>query len=103
MEPLRPSAVRYIRLGPAGAWLDRCIREGIIELGLGAAPHELAAAGLWEEIQTMLVQTEGWCAPMAQEAVEDLRDFHELGRTACGLASAAGGPGGTWPTPKCSP
>ena len=79
MERLTPSAVRYVRLGPAGAWLDRCISEGTIELGLGRAPHELAAAGHWDVIETTLVQAEGWCAPMAQEAIEDLRDFYELG------------------------
>ena len=79
MERLRPSAVRYIRLGPGGAWLDRCLAEGVIELNLRAAPHDLAAAGQWKTIEQHLITEEGWCARAAQDAVAELTDFYTLG------------------------
>jgi hypothetical protein len=44
-EPVRATAARYIKLGEAGEWAERCIGEGTLRLGYYEAPHEAALRG----------------------------------------------------------
>lgn len=78
---LAPSAVRYIKLGPSGAWLRRCLAEGVLELGHRAVPHALAAAGDWEAIERGLV-AEGRTSGKAADFTREVRDFYTLGTDA---------------------
>ena len=78
MEFLKPSAVRYIKLGPGGAWLDRCLAEGLIELGYSAVPHDTAAAGAWHLAEEALV-ADGRSAGKAKSFIREVRDFYTQG------------------------
>lgn len=51
---IRPSAVRYIKLGEKGALADTCIRQDIVVLQHIEVPHELAASGNWDAVRGLL-------------------------------------------------
>ncbi|MDB5446979.1 MAG: hypothetical protein JWQ97_2296 [Phenylobacterium sp.] len=78
MQHLTPSAVRYIKLGPGGSWLERCLSDGLVELGYHGIPHELAAAGRWEQLEQQLVG-EGRSPGKAKSFIREVRDFYTLG------------------------
>jgi len=78
LDRLHPTAVRYIKLGPSGAWLPRCIEEGIIEFGHGAVPHEVAAEATRAELAQMFFE-EGRTASKATDFAREIADFYELG------------------------
>jgi hypothetical protein len=40
-EPIAEIPVRYIKLGPGGAWAKRCIAAGVMEYSPRAIPAEL--------------------------------------------------------------
>lgn len=50
-DPIRPSEVRYIKLGPNNLWFDDCLEQGRIDLGHSGVPHETARAGDWEGVR----------------------------------------------------
>lgn len=70
--------VRYIKLGPSGSWLRRCLSNGVIELGHGAIPHEIALAGNWDEAE-QLYRAGGTTPGKAKDFVREIRDFYTLG------------------------
>ncbi|THD64448.1 hypothetical protein [Phenylobacterium sp.] len=78
MQILQPSAVRYIKLGPGGAWLERCLAEGLVELGYENVPHELATAGRWDLAEQSLV-AEGRSPGKAKSFIREVRDFYAQG------------------------
>ncbi|XBQ17392.1 MAG: hypothetical protein ABL308_05800 [Oceanicaulis sp.] len=43
--PITATVVRYIKLGPGGAWAERAIAEGKLVLDFREVPHEVAASG----------------------------------------------------------
>lgn len=50
---IRPTAVRYIKLGHAGDWEHECIEKGIIRFGFGSSTRErypLCRAARWGEL-----------------------------------------------------
>jgi hypothetical protein len=50
---IRPSQVRYIKLGEAGRWDKECIAKGIVRFGFGSAKptrFALSSAGKWSEL-----------------------------------------------------
>jgi hypothetical protein len=51
----------------------------LIELGHGGVPHELAAAGRWEEIEKLLVERDGRTPGKAKDFTREVRDFYTLG------------------------
>lgn len=78
MDQLHPAAVRYIKLGPSGAWLRRCIEDGIVEFGHAAVPHAVAAAASRTELAKTFVE-EGRSASKATDFAREIADFYELG------------------------
>ena len=78
MQTLQPSAVRYIKLGPGGAWLDRCLSEGLIKLGYENVPHDVATAGRWDLAEQGLL-AEGRSLGKAKSFVREVRDFYTQG------------------------
>lgn len=53
MQEIRPSAVRYIKLGSEGAWLDRCLAEDLLQFSDTVVPHDVARAGDWKEAERL--------------------------------------------------
>jgi len=78
MKRVAASAVRYIKLGPSGAWLDRCLSEGVIELSHRAITHDLAATGDWPTVEAAY-RAAGRSPSKAKDFLRELRDFYTLG------------------------
>lgn len=79
VQLLETANIRYIKLGESGAWLSRCIEQGVIELGYSSVPHELAGAGDWPAITKLLIERDGRKASKANSFVREVRDFYTLG------------------------
>ena len=78
MDPIDPAHVRYIKLGPGGRWMERCIAEGVIELGHGAIPHEIAGSRDWAAAEAIWT-AEGRTPGKVTDFCRELRDFYTLG------------------------
>jgi predicted phage terminase large subunit-like protein len=50
--PIAPGAVRYIKLGKAGAYERDCIESGVVRLGFHFIPHEAGIAGDLDAMKT---------------------------------------------------
>ncbi len=83
------SAARYIKLGPSGAWVERCLREGVIELDHNEVSHALAEAGDWEGVRQVLKGL-GRGAGKVTDFTRELRDFYTLPDTALWVTVARG-------------
>ncbi len=79
--------VRYIKLGPSGAWFDRCRRDGLIEVGHAAVPHTLAADGDWTEVRAAFAAHN---STKASDFTRELRDFYTLPADAIWITMADG-------------
>lgn len=84
-----PTDIRYIKLGPGGAWVDRCLKEGIIEFGHSAIPHGIAASGDWDEVRTRFLAA-GAPSSKASDFTRELRDFFTLPETTLWITTARG-------------
>lgn len=76
MDRLSPTAVRYIKLGPGGEWLRRCLADGMIEFGHASVPHALAAAGDWPAVEALLRQDR--TPSKASDFLREVKDFYQL-------------------------
>ncbi len=87
--PVAPADVRYIKLGPSGAWVDRCLDESALELGHNGVPFELTSAGDWDAVRTHFLAL-GATLSKASDFTRELRDFHTLPETALWITTARG-------------
>lgn len=78
LEQVRPSVVRYIKLGPGGAWLRRCVQDGFLELGHGAIPHDVAAQSSREGL-ARYIEAQGRAPGKAKDFAREIADFYQLG------------------------
>ena len=78
MTEFNPGEVRYIKLGPGGAWAREAIASGTLPFGYRQIGHTNCAAGDWNAVREDLIAT-GWKKGSASRALSELRDFHELG------------------------
>jgi hypothetical protein len=88
-QRIAPGEVRYIKLGPGGAWVDRCLRDGVIEFGHHSIPHELAKAGDWARVRASFLEG-GLSASKASDFTRELRDFHSLPASTLWITIARG-------------
>jgi hypothetical protein len=79
LATVRPDQVRYIKLGPGGAWFERCLRDGLVELGHPNVPHDLAATGDWDAVRAAVA---AYNPGKASDFTRELRDFYTLPETA---------------------
>ena len=86
---IAPSDVRYIKLGPGGAWVERCLEQGLIEIGHNGVPHEMAAAGDWDAVRGHFLAA-GMGPGKAADFARELRDFYTLPTTALWVTMARG-------------
>lgn len=89
LHSIRPSTVRYIKLGPGGAWFERCRREGLIEFGHSSVPHEIAARRDRTELEQLL-QAQGRTPAKAKDFAREILDFYGLGEDALWITIEAG-------------
>jgi hypothetical protein len=88
-DALRPSAIRYIKLGPGGRWARTCLDEGELHLGHAAVPHDLALTGEREAIRQHLLAT-GLRGGVAASFAREVADFHTLGAGCLWITFAEG-------------
>ena len=82
MAPLAPSTVRYIKLGPGGAWAKACLADGVIRFGSPDEPHAECLAGDWDAARAALAQDRRRSPGEVSQVLRELRDFYKL-PTAC--------------------
>ena len=89
MTEYDPKAVRYIKLGPGGAWARDAIATGMLPFSYRMVDHDLCAAGDWDDVRDCLV-AEGWKAGSARRGANEIRDFYELGEDCLWVTFADG-------------
>ncbi len=80
-DPIKPSAVRYIKLGSKGSWLKDCVRLGRVALGHDETPHDLALAGEWAGVAAD-ARARGRSPATASQDAREVRDFYALDENA---------------------
>ncbi len=86
---IKPAAVRYIKLGPDGAFARPCIDAGVVALAFDAIPCDLCGAGDWDSVRQLFLD-EGKSSAKANDHVRELRAFYELGADALWVTFAEG-------------
>jgi hypothetical protein len=78
LEPIRPTAVRYIKLGRGGRWVNASLDHGEVHFGYKRIPHEVALRGDWKAVHNAVragVRTEG----KAKDQTREIQAFYEKG------------------------
>lgn len=78
-QTIKPTQVRYIKLGEAGLWEKECLEKGIIRFGFGSATEErypLCMAGKWEELTKSFI-SEGKSKGTVSRFTRETRLFFE--------------------------
>lgn len=78
LQPISPKNVRFIKLGPGGAWEQPCIEEGTIRLGY-EGNHQDSLAGNWEAVNKSWLDARNNNQGAATRDINQIRDFYELG------------------------
>lgn len=78
LEPIAPAAMRYIKLGPGGAWEKTCLDGARIDWGMGANPYKLAAVGDWEGVKRTY-RDQGLYPGTTTGFTRELQEFYTLG------------------------
>ena len=76
--PIIPGEIRYIKLGPGGAWERASLDGGRIDWGLPENPHDLGRSSDWAAAKQFYID-QGIAPATATGFVRELRDFHTLG------------------------
>jgi hypothetical protein len=79
LVPIRPSRVRYIKLGEGGRFEAECLEKGIIRFGFGTAEVErfrLCRAHQWDELTTSFL-ADGRSKGTATQFTNETRTFFE--------------------------
>ena len=80
IAPIEPREVRYIKLGPSGAWEKHCIAAGEMHFKYAEVPHEPCLMGDWEAVKAILLKKQV-CKPAAVgDALREIQAFYRLGR-----------------------
>ena len=78
LQKVAAAQVRYIKLGPGGAWFRRCMKDGTVEFGHSSIPHELARSLDRSAIEARLLAN-GRSAAKAKDFSREICDFYGLG------------------------
>ena len=78
MTEIRPAEIRYIKLGPSGAWSGTCFARGELHFGYRTERHDFAAKGDWDGVVAHYVK-EGRTPGKARDLAREFRAFYTLG------------------------
>jgi hypothetical protein len=78
MRPIAPKHIRYIKLGPRGAWEKRGITRGEIYFGRGVDHEHLLVKGDWDGL-IRFFRKKGLLPAVASCFAREARDFETLG------------------------
>lgn len=87
--PIELAQVRYIKLGPGGAFARACIESGVVALAFPTIPHELCIRRDWEGVRRLFLES-GKGSAKAKDHVRELRAFYELGSETLWVTFAEG-------------
>lgn len=76
LREVEASRTRYIKLGPAGAWVDLCLGEGSLRIGHRQVPHSVAHTRDRAAIHKHLVD-QGVTPRRATEKSREIMDFYD--------------------------
>lgn len=76
--PIAPETVRYIKLGPGGAFVRDSLQRGELRLGYHEIPHDLCARGDWQSVLALLRSLRR-NAGKAKDSIREVQDFYTLG------------------------
>lgn len=88
---IRPSRVRYIKLGEAGRWEKECLTESIIRFGFGSARPErfaLCTGKNWPKLTDSFI-ADGRSQGVATRFTNEVRTLFEDSESTFGLLSLA--------------
>lgn len=89
MQPIRPSQIRYIKLGAGGAFARASLTSGELQLGYHEVDHELCAKGDWEAVLRHF-QALRRTAGKAKDSTREVQDFYTLGSDCLWITFADG-------------
>lgn len=89
MQPIRPTNIRYIKLGAGGAFARASLDRGELLLGYHEVPHDLCVAGDWGAV-LRLVQTFRRTESKAKDSTREVQDFYALGADCLWITFADG-------------
>lgn len=75
--PIRPTSVRYIKLGERGRWELECLKRGIVRFGFGTSERnrfDLCQQGQWADLAKSF-ETGGKTKSVATRFANESRDF----------------------------
>lgn len=76
MENLDIRKVKYIKLGQAGNFEEKCLNEGLMRIGYASVPHEVALRGDKNEISNIYI-SEGKSKGTATGFTNNILDFYQ--------------------------
>lgn len=88
-EPIAPTAVRYVKLGPGGTWQQTAIEEGRLYFGIESDPHDLAGAGDWAAVRQSYLD-QAVPGMVATSNTREIQDFYTLGQDCLWITFARG-------------
>ncbi|MGE0829936.1 MAG: restriction endonuclease [Hyphomonadaceae bacterium] len=89
IAPLAPSAVRYIKLGERGKWVESAFANHRLELGHASVPPRIIARRDWEAIQRLYIE-EGKSSGVARRFRREVEDFASCPATTLWVTFAHG-------------
>ncbi len=89
MGRVNPGEIRYIKLGPGGAWEASSLDRGRLDWGIPHNPFDLADAEDWAGARQFYID-HGARPATATGAARELRDFHTLDRNDLWITFARG-------------
>ena len=89
MRRIAPKEIRYIKLGPGGAWEERALKRGELYFGRPVEPLDLFARHDWEGVARYF-REQGRGIGMASYMARENREFLTLGSDCLWITFSAG-------------
>lgn len=89
MRPSAPKDIRYIKLGPGGAWEERALKRGEVYLGRPTEPLDLIGRHDWEGVARYF-REQGRSRGMASYMARENREFLTFGADCLWITFSAG-------------
>ena len=89
MQSIRPTQIRYIKLGAGGTFARASLERGEIQFGYNEVPHNLCVAGDWNSVLALL-QTVRRSTGKARDSMREVKDFYTLGSDCLWITLADG-------------
>ncbi|SIT49264.1 conserved hypothetical protein [Paraburkholderia piptadeniae] len=79
MSSLKPSAVKFIKLGYGGEWEAQCLSSGTLRFGYHETPDDLCVRGDWEAVRELWIGLRNGNGGTATRDTDQIRAFYTTG------------------------